>query len=288
MLIGVLASFLGATFQASNYVLTQSCQQNYRVDGVRLLVAAHVVMGVIALLFTVVFGYWQYFHLSQLGTLVLINLPYLLAQFFLVKAIKHSDASIVSPLLALKIPVLAAISIMVFEQHFAANQFMAMSLIVAAALYFSRLSGSLMVKPMMFVLLASVGYCLSDIAITDFSKTIAEIPAYEQTMVSIAINYLFCGVLAVSLMTFTKVTPKMVYQAKWVGLAWYVAVLFLILGFSLSGVVSGNIVQSLRGVIGVLLAFLFFRHQLNQPQQLWRKKLLGSLFMFAAVGLFYL
>ncbi|MGY2574240.1 hypothetical protein [Vibrio sp. C8] len=85
-----------------------------------------------------------------------------------------------------------------------------------------------------------------------------------------------------------KVSFKMVYQTKWVALAWFVAVIFLIIGFNISGVVSGNVVQSLRGVIGVLLAYLFFSSQMKQPAPIWCKKLTASIGMFVAVVLFYI
>ncbi len=89
-------------------------------------------------------------------------------------------------------------------------------------------------------------------------------------------------------MVTNKVSITMVYQAKWVGFAWFSGVILLVIGFNLSGVVSGNIVQSMRGIIGIALAFVFFRHQINQPMSLWKNKMITALIMVAAIGLFYI
>ncbi|MGY2574239.1 hypothetical protein [Vibrio sp. C8] len=118
MLFGVVASFLGATLQALNYTLTQICQQKYHIDGVKLLVAAHVCIGLFALVLTLSFGYRQLIEFDLALDFLKINAPYLLALYLLINAIRLSDASVASPLLALKIPVLAAISIVFFGAEF--------------------------------------------------------------------------------------------------------------------------------------------------------------------------
>ncbi|WED23647.1 EamA family transporter [Vibrio sp. JC009] len=287
MFLGVLASFLGATFQAVNYTLTQSCQQRYNIDGVKLLVAVHVGLGFVALIPTLLFGYWKLLAVDQWWDFIKINLPYLLAQYSLIKAIRLSDASIVSPLLALKIPVLALISILFFQADFGAMQWLAISLILALGWYFSSMSGQITLAPLMLVLFSSVGYSLSDMAITQFSHRLLEGTSVEQSLATISINYLALGVCSLPLLKLQKVNLKTVYQTKWVALAWFVAVVFLILGFNIAGVVSGNVVQSLRGVIGVILAFVFFRTQIDQPMSVWKKKLMAATGMFIAVGLFY-
>ncbi|WCE31780.1 hypothetical protein [Vibrio sp. SCSIO 43137] len=288
MLIGVLASFLGATFQALNYALTQSCQQKYSIDGVKLLVAVHVCMGFLALVPTVLFGYWQLFELDLAWDFFKINAPYLLGQYLLINAIRLSDASIASPLLALKIPVLAAISILFFDAEFTAMQGISIGLILALGWYFSAMSGKINLTPLLLILSASLFYSLSDMAITELSHNLIQASPIEQSFVTICLNYTVCGLFSILFMKPMKVSFRMTYQAKWVGLAWFVAVIFLIIGFNISGVVSGNVVQSLRGVIGVMIAFLFFRHQVNQPVSIWYKKLIAAAGMVASVALFYL
>ncbi|MDV7105144.1 EamA family transporter [Vibrio sp. TH_r3] len=287
MLLGVFSSFLGAFFQALNYILTQNCQQKNGIDGVKLLVAVHVGIGLLALIPTVVLGYWQLVTLDLIWDFVLINFPYLVAQYLLIIAIRYSDASIVSPLLALKIPVLAIISVLFYQAGFSTIQWMTIGIILAIAWYFSMLSGSINIKPLLLIFGASVGYSLSDMAITNLSHKLLDGSPVEQSFATICVNYLACGVMSIPLIRPMKVTIATVYHARWVALAWFFAVIFLILGFNISGVVSGNIVQSLRGVIGVIFAYVLFRKQVDQPVALWRKKLFAAMGMFVAVGLFY-
>jgi len=287
MFLGVVASFLGASFQALNYALTQNCQQKYNIDGVELLVATHVCIGIFALIPTLAFGYWTLIETDLLWDFFKINAPYLIAQCLLINAIRLSDASVVSPLLALKIPVLAAISIVFFGAEFNLMQALSIGLILALGWYFSSMSGKVNIAPLLLVLGASLFYSLSDMAITELSHNLIDASPVEQSFATTCINYLVLGVLAITFMKPMKVSIKVAYQAKWVALAWFIAVIFLIIGFNISGVVSGNIVQSLRGVIGVILAYLFFRHQVKQPVSIWRKKLIAALGMFIAVAVFY-
>lgn len=287
MLLGVIASFLGATFQALNYSFTQRCQQKYQIDGVKLLVAVHVCIGVMAFIPTIALDYWKLITPDLADDFVKINAPYLIAQYLLINAIRRSDASIVSPLLALKIPVLAFISVMFFDASFSLMQVASIAGILALGWYFSSISGTINIAPLFLVLGASVCYSLSDMAITQFSHELMEGNPVEQALATICINYLVCGIFSIPFMMLMRVNLIMVYQVKWVALAWFIAVIFLILGFNISGVVSGNVVQSLRGVMGIILVYLFFRTQINQPSSMWRKKLYAAVGMFIAVGLFY-
>ena len=286
MLLGVFASFIGATFQALNYALTQNCQQRYNIDGVRLLVAVHICLAVFAII--PAFCYWKVIELGHFWAFLQVTLPYLLAQYCLIRAIRLSDASIVSPLLALKIPVLAIISIVLFQAQFSQIQWSAIVIILAIGWYFSSMSGAIAVVPLLLVLVASLGYSLSDMAITELSHTLIEGTALEQAIVTICLIYLVCGLFILPLMKPMKIDLLTIFRVKWVALTWFIAGILLVVGFNLSGVVSGYVVQSLRGVIGVILAFMFFRSQINQPMLIWRKKLVAAVAMFAAVALFYL
>ena len=110
VLIGIIASIFAAIGQALNYALTKDCQEKHRIYGFRMLIGAHIGMGFIMLWPFLFCSYYTYFEWEHLIDLFKINLPFLFAQYFMMQSIRVSDASIVSPLLVLKIPVLAAIS----------------------------------------------------------------------------------------------------------------------------------------------------------------------------------
>ncbi|WP_194436636.1 hypothetical protein [Vibrio fluminensis] len=288
MILGVVASFFGAFLQAINYVVTQRCQKKYLIDGVKLLVAIHIFMGIVALSMSIAFELFKFLPADSIWLFLKVNIPYLTAQYFLLSAIKQSDASIVSPLLALKVPVLALLALAGGQYNFSANQILSIVLIVMLAFCFSALSGRLLLKPLCYIFFASIGYSFSDVAITEFSHQLPfDLPIY-QAFATICLNYSFCGLLALLFIRPFDVSLSDVWCSKWVALTWFVAVMFLILGFNLSGVVSGNIVQTLRGVIGVVIAFFLFRKVVDQPMKLWLKKLAIAFLMVFAVTIYYL
>lgn len=287
MIIGILASFIGASLQATNYAVTQRCQQKHNLGGVNLLVAVHIAMGVMAFCLSLFLGYLPLFQLGQWLDFLKINLPYILAQYALISAIHRSDSSVVSPLLALKVPVLALITFYLTGAGFSTLQCVSIAIIIAIAFYFSSLSGKLHLQPLVLILLASIGYSLSDMAITEFSHQVIDANSITQAVATICLNYTVCGVCGLVLMRPFKVRIVDVYHSKWVALTWFVGVIFLILGFNLAGVVSGNVVQTLRGVIGVLIAYIWFRHQIAQPASIWRKKFIASGAMVIAVFIYY-
>lgn len=288
MSIGLVASLLGAFCQALNYVFTQKCQQATQLGTAHLVVAVHLGLGCIALVPFVGFGFWQYLTIETLKPLMAINLPYFAAQAFLIQAIQRSDASIVSPLLALKIPVLAVLSIILFTQSLSLQQGLAILSILSLALYLSRSAGTLDWMPMLLVLASSFGYALSDIAITDFSKSLTDLPLLEQVLVTISINYAFCGVLSLFAALYLRLSPLAVYEARWVAISWLVAVILLVIGFSSAGVLQANIAQSLRGVFGIALSYMLLRDMQDRAGSSVQKKLFVSAAMIGSVALFFL
>ena len=60
------------------------------------------------------------------------------------------------------------------------------------------------------------------------------------------------------------------------------------MGFNLSGLVSGTIIQSLRGAFGIIIALLFFRNEMTDHGARWQLKIAISILMTFAVASFYL
>ncbi|PLW75349.1 hypothetical protein [Cohaesibacter celericrescens] len=260
MSIGIAASVVGAFFQALNYAVTQKCQQtgNYRTS--QILLATHVAMGVVSIVLFILLRAWQYLDYRDLKALLWINVPYAAAQLFLIIAIQKSGASIVSPLLALKIPTVAALTLLRGGSAPQGHQLIAIVAILTLAAMLSRRSGKLEIAPALLLVGASLGYALSDIEITHFSKQFLGQPIPIQVAITVAINYLFCGVIAVICMAAVKQPLRSAYDAKWIGLTWMLAVYLLVVGFSWSGVLEANVAQSLRGVFGILISMIWLRH----------------------------
>ncbi len=284
---GIIAGLLCAFLQALNYVLTKSCQI-HGLTGLKMLLATHIAMGVMVFFPLIFTGWWREFRPEFLLWMVLINIPYLTAQYCVIQALRLSDASIVSPLLILKIPVISTAALLFWDASFSLRQYACMALIVAGAWCFSLLSGRIKLGPLLIILLGSACYCGSDTAFVYFVREIEGYSAVEASAIGTCFNYLFCGLIALPFWSKCQVTVKAVWMTKWVALAWLLGVLCVLITFSINGLVPGNILQSLRGVIGVLISFFFYRSLSNDSRLVWQVKLVVAAMMSGCVALFYL
>ncbi|WP_319413332.1 hypothetical protein [uncultured Cohaesibacter sp.] len=287
MSLGLSVSLLGAFFQALNYVATQRCQQASAYRSTQILIATQVSMAFIVLVPFLAMRGWQYLAPEDLISLVKINAPYAVAQFFVILAIRKSDASIVSPMLTLKIPTLTVMAVVMGQGLPSSHQLLATALILLLAYALSRRSGSLDLWPALFVIVASVGYALSDTAMTHFSTRFLDLSLFHRVALLISVNYIFCGIVSAPGLCMTKAPLRIVYDARWIGLTWVIAVYLLVVGFITTGVLKANVAQSMRGVFGILIAMVLAR-SLRASSKDWSFKIAISVAMTAAVFLYFL
>lgn len=282
---GILCGFAAAFSQALNYTFSKDCQEKYSLHGFRQLVAVHVFMFILSLIPFAFMGFYKYLSLELLWYETLVIAPYLCAQYIMIKVFDANDASIVSPLMTMKIPILALISIIFMGKEFGVLQVFSIFIIIGLGLYFSSLSGRARPLLLLVIAFACLLFCLSDIAMTSLTYKIG-LPRFEAVRVGAVYEYLFCGFLAVPFMYKAKITLKSAWHAKWVAITWYFCTLTFIVTFNVNGVVEGNIIQTLRSVIGVLIAYIFYRKYIKD-RNTFRKKLFITAGMFAAVTLYY-
>ena len=287
MFLGLSASLLGAFFQALNYIATQRFQQIGLYRSTQILLATQVSMAFIVLIPFCVLRVWQYLELSDLISLMRINIPYAVGQLFVILAIRKSDASVISPMLTLKIPTLTVIAIIMGQGLPSLHQLLAIALILLLAYVLSRQSGRLDLWPALLVVISSVGYALSDIEITTFSKRFLGASIPLQVALTISVNYIFCGIVAAPALFLTRAPMRIVYDARWVGVSWVIAVYLLVIGFSSTGVLEANVAQSMRGVFGILIGMVMAKN-LSASQSTWGGKMLIAIGMTAAVFLYFI
>ena len=291
--LGILLGFFGAACQAANYAFTKDCQQKFSLNGIRLLLAVHAFMGIMMLVPFIIFRHYQYLNPETLKLIVILICPYLLGQYFSNRAIALSDSSIVSPLLTIKIPIMALIAFIVLGENYNPHQLIAIAVIMGLGFYFSSLSGKLRLGPFVCVAGCCICYCISDLMMVVFMRHLEEhfgvTSRTEQILAGLTYEYVFCFLPALPLLAFRRINihPHEIWQSKWVGTAWILSMVGIIGCFNLAGVVEGNIVQSLRSVIGVLIAYLFYRRYIKDPGT-FQKKLYITAAMFSAVILYYL
>ncbi len=285
--VGLAASLTGAFCQALNYVLTQKCRDKVDVSSIQIVIAVHIGMGILTAIPFIGFKLWNTVHFDHVVPLLMVNIPYIGAQILLLAAIKKSGASIISPLLALKIPILAALGFVFLNNALNLQQLLAIFSILALAIYLSKSAGRIDWVPLLLISLACLGYAISDYSITQYSKSLQNFSEFDQVWVTVSINYLFCGVLCLISALPCKVRLHLIFECKWISITWLVAVTLLVLGFKSSGVLQANVAQSLRGVFGVALAYMFLRTRPASPTLSPPQKLSIAAGMVGAVALFF-
>ncbi len=287
-MIGIAASLVGAFFQALNYFVTQISQRGHNYNSKQIIIATHLAMGIVLFIPLVSLKYWTYFEVEDIDLLIKANVPYLIGQLLLIIAIRVSDTSVASPLLVLKVPTLAFVSLILFDKHLSIQQWASMGLIVYLAYCMSTMSGKLDFKPALLIIGASICYGFSDLGITAYTLQLNGVDGIERTIISVTINYLFCAICLLPLVPVFKVPLAGVYHMKWAAITWIIAAVLLVTGFALSGVVEANVAQSTRGVWGVFLSFMALKLSANSDKKIWYRKIRISCISVLAVALFYI
>ena len=286
--IGLLLGFLGAFSQATNYAMVKDCEEKYSLTGVRLLIADHLLLLIFVTPLFLIFKAHLYFNTATFLYVLGIITPYFIAQYLMNLTLKMSDASIVSPLMTIKIPILAVISILFLGQVFSLQQYCSIAVIICLGWYFSSLSGKLGLKPLLLLALTCTMFCLSDIAMTKFTHSLPEeLTNLECIAIGIAYEHVATGIITIPAVKRYKVSFKDILNTKWVALTWMGTMIGIVSCFNMCGVVEGNIVQTLRSVIGVIIAYLFYRKYIRDENK-FRKKLGIAIGMFCAVVMFYI
>jgi drug/metabolite transporter (DMT)-like permease len=253
--LGIIFGLLTAVLQATAYLFSRRLVSR-GFSLIRLLVMSHVVMAVAAgpvLLFI-----WptDMPPMRQwLGLVAAVGGTYLLGQVGLFYALRHTEASRVAPLLGLKIIVLALLAMAVLDLSLSPMQWGAVILATAAAFVLNKTGGTNPPKAVIAVIFACFCYSLSDLSITelvpavriDDSRIIASIR-------STVLVYVLLGLVALPMLRWYGSAER----ADWRGVvpysfAWLGSMFCLFGAIALVDVVAATILQSTRGIIGVVL-----------------------------------
>lgn len=202
---------------------------------------------------------------------------YLLGNVLLFALLRHLEASRLTPFLGLKIFFLALIVAVVVGDPLSGRQWAAVIISMAATALLQGTSGGLPRGPFVRILLVCLCFALADLCIVRLIDALD--PAGPGTtarlraaVFAMLLNYLACGLacgicLAVGRPRVCAATTDDWIMAGWYAGAWLLAMASLYICFALVGAVLGNVVQSTRGimsiVIGAALADLGW-HELEQ------------------------
>jgi drug/metabolite transporter (DMT)-like permease len=271
--VGIAAGLASGALNAVAFLMSRHHATARPGGGQRMLVLAHVVMGIACL--PLVWLLWP-----PEGVPVADFLPplagsiacYLASQVTLLAALRRADASRVVPLLGLKIVMLALLVTFLLRAPLDTRQWFAVGLSVVAAAVLQGRRDPVPAAVVALMLATCLGFAAADLMIVRLIDAVhAAAPARSRLWASslaVVTTYASCGLLALPFLAVME--PRRAGEwraATWYGGVWLGGMAALYACFGLLGPVFGNVLQSSRGVLAVVfgaaLAHLGW-HELEQ------------------------
>ena len=234
--------------------------------------------------------------LGWLPTILACIFFWLTAQCLLFVTQRKVDSSQVVPLLGLKLPVLAAISIVAFGESFNFAQCGAICLTVLAAFMLNNAGRKISFWCFCSVILICISYSLSDIFLNKTTLLIHQqsgVSLVKASALNTFITYVTAGIICSLLLIFGRSNRswQKFRNSAAHGVLWVTSIVFLCVCFARMGTVNGNIVQSTRGLFAILAAplLVWFGVKGIETKVTWRvtlKRIVAALLMIIAVALY--
>lgn len=230
---------------------------------------------------------------------------YLVGQMIMFHLLRRLEASRLTPFLGLKIFILAAIVAAVLGQSLTGRQWLAVVLSVSATALLQKTSGGLPARAFGLMLAACLCFALADLCIVrliDLLATGCGLDRLRAGGLAMLINYFVCGgicglvIVAAPLTPLTSLRATEPVAADWsaagrYAVTWLVSMTLLYTCFAITGAVFGNVIQSTRGmmsiVIGAALAHLGW-HELEQrvEREALLRRLGAAVLMTVAIAVY--
>lgn len=291
ILMGLAAGFFAAcSYLCSRHAYARSSISNWEFFGV-----SHLQMGVLSLLLlplalTGPLPPWRDWILPLLGCVGF----YMTGQCLLFHTLRTVEASVVSPLIGLKIPLLAVASFLFLNRPVTPGGWLAVLLCTLAGFLISPPHRLHHAKPLLLVLLVCCGYAGSDLCIPPLVRQVAP-ASTTPALLGVCLSYLLSGVVGLGVLCVRRGGFRWGHQAATLpfSLCWMIGIVALFACLARLGVVYGTMLQSTRGilnvVLGALIAKLGWEH-LETLRGRWRivMRVAGALLMTAAIFLYHL
>ncbi len=291
---GIVFGLLMALSQSFSYLLSRIFLKKHKGEFLKLLCLSHITIGVASLPFIALTWPGEMpalsaYFLSLLGCAGF----YLMGQAFFFAAIAHTEPSRVSPILGLKVLMIAAISALFLGEHFSAVKWVAVGLSTVSIFLLFNSGGALSWRILLFALLTCIGYCFSDFNTKALVDHFHFMPVLDRAVLTAGLCYVLCGVAGALTLPFcrSRTTLKIWLDALPFSVVWFISVICLFACFSLVGVVFGNILLSTRGLFSIVLGFViahigFEQWEPKVSRKVFLQRLIAALLMTGAVGLF--
>lgn len=303
-MIGIVAGLLAALFSALSYLVSRHhClthpELRGREGGVRLIVQAHVLMGILCI--PACLALWPRSGGPAPGVFlppaILCAAVYLVGQGCFFAALRQVPASRLSPLLGLKIVMLAGIVSFFLGPPLDVRQWIAVGLSVAAALVMQRGDERIPIPSLALTIFACLCFAIADLNIVAliraFTGAGTPIGRFHAGILGMCLTYVACGAMLL------PAAPRMWPRSRggWVpavqySAVWLLAMIALYACLGQVGAVFGNILQSTRGVMSVAVGAALAHagwHELEErvDRATLLKRIAAAVAMTAAIALWF-
>ena len=293
--MGILYGLGCATSHSASYIFSRRFVLAHRGGPLRLFAISHVIMGIVSaaalpLLWPAGMPGWRKLapHVAAMAGFYLVGQ---LSFFFVVRYVEASRAS---PLLGIKILILAAIYL-VLHEALSPWQWLAVAMGTAAALVLGGSGKLLPWQAIVGILVTSVTYCISDLNIAATVNTVrdaTQLSVPQSALVSAVVCYVLCGAVGLALLPWVGWGSRREWlDACPFALCWLGAMILLFACFGEVGPLYGNILQSTRGIISILLGAVMARMGLVRLERrttrgVFVQRLVAAGLMVTAIALF--
>jgi len=300
--LGVAAGLVAALASAISYLVSRH-HGGPAGARLRLLVSSHAVMGLacLPLAWFLSPATWPPAR-AWVPPLVASAVSYLAGQAGVFAALARAPASRLAPLLGLKIVVLAGIVTLLPGDGLDLRQWLAVALSVVAAAILQR-AGGIGGRTFLIVLFTCLAFAISDLCIVALIDALGgagdatgrPLGRLHAGGLAMAITYVACGLLAAGAIA---LRPSLGPQRRGDGAAasqyaaaWLASMVALYACFGLVGAVLGNILQSTRGVMAIVMGAWLARagwHELEErvDRATLLRRITAAVLMVAAIALF--
>jgi len=254
--IGVVFGLMAAFCQSLSYLATRHFIAVRNGGSRQLLVLSHIIMGIAAAavlpwIWPADLPSWRVYA----EPLVSVSIFYLLGQMALLVALRYAEPSRISPMLAFKVVILATMTVVLSGAVISSLQWLAIVLCLVGVVTLNYTGGANHPRAAIAVGLACLLYSVSDWNIIRLvNAAAASHPDWRSFTWATLTCYVVCALIAACFLPWLgSRKPKDWIDAGPFAGTWLAAMLFLFACFGLEGVVYGNILQSTRGIISVLL-----------------------------------
>lgn len=292
--IGIALGLTVAFLQSSAYFFSRRYVIRRGGAVMDLLILSHILMGIASFVLLPLAAPSQWpplrtYFWPLMGTAGF----YVIGQLALLTLMRRMEASRIAPLLSLKIVILAIATTLLPGQALSAGQWVAAGLCMTGALLLYFAGPTFSPSSAAWLLTACMGYSLSDLSIAALVKSLAPIPTLHASVLAACLSYLACGIAAIPFLPLLKRSGK---WRDWPAAlpyagTWFLAMIALFGCFGIVGTVYGNILQSTRGimsvVIGATLAHLGWVHIEERTSRIvLLRRLAAAILMTLAIWLY--